>query len=324
MGQKSSGSSTYIPTLSPQQNAMIAAQTGLFTSQIAPNYATATSGATDLYNQEAPGVTAAAQNLAGTAGQAQNVLGSTGESALTSGINALQNIASPEYQQAQLNAALMPAQAQYAQNIAGQQAQFGGAGQLGSSRQALAQRQTAGSAMAQQQQAAAGVLQNIAGQQLAAGGQLSQLGQSGLSGAQNAAGQQLTASMAPQALYNQYASVLFGVPSASYNPNFAGTQATQTNTSGSQIGFNANPAIAAGLAGLSDTRAKENIKFVTTERGHKMYEFNYKGKPERYRGVMAQDVMAYAPEAVSVREDGYLQVNYNMLGVSMTQLKEGK
>ena len=314
---KSSGSTQYIPTLSPQQNAMIAAQTGLFTSQIAPSYATAVSGATDLYNLTAPGVTAAAQNLAGTAGQAQNVLGSTGESALTSGINALQNIASPEYQQAQLNAALMPAQAQYAQNIAAQGAQFGGAGQIGSARQALAQRQTAGSAMAQQQQAAAGVLQNIAGQQLAAGGQLSQLGQAGLGGAQTAAGQQLTASMAPQALYNQYASVLFGTPSASYNPNFAGTQGYTSNTSGSKSGIDIS-----GL--LSDSRAKENIKFVTTENGHKMYEFNYKGESERYRGVMAQDVMAYAPEAVSVREDGYLQVNYDMLGVSMTQLKEGK
>jgi len=314
---KSSGSSTYIPTLSPQQNAQIAAQTGLFTSQIAPSYATAVSGATDLYNLTAPGVTAAAQNLAGTAGQAQNVLGSTGESALTTGINALQNIASPEYQQAQLNAALMPGQAQYAQNIAAQGAQFGGAGQIGSARQALAQRQTAGSAMAQQQQAAAGVLQNIAGQQLAAGGQLSQLGQAGLTGAQTAAGQQLTASMAPQALYNQYASVLFGTPSASYNPNFAGTQGGTTNTSGSKSGLDIS-----GL--LSDSRAKENIKFITTEHGHKMYEFNYKGKPERYRGVMAQDVMVYAPEAVSVREDGYLQVNYHMLGVSMTQLKEGK
>jgi hypothetical protein len=314
---KSSGSTQYIPTLSPQQNAQIAAQTGLFTSQIAPAYATAVSGATDLYNQTAPGVTAAAQNLAGTAGQAQNVLGSTGESALTSGINALQNIASPEYQQAQLNAALMPAQAQYAQNIAAQGAQFGGAGQIGSARQALAQRQTAGSAMAQQQQAAAGVLQNIAGQQLAAGGQLSQLGQAGLGGAQTAAGQQLTASMAPQALYNQYASVLFGTPSASYNPNFAGTQGYTSNTSGSKSGIDIS-----GL--LSDSRAKENIKFVTTENGHKMYEFNYKGESERYRGVMAQDVMAYAPEAVSVREDGYLQVNYDMLGVSMTQLKEGK
>jgi hypothetical protein len=315
---KSSGSETYIPTLSPQQNAQIAAQTGLFTSQIAPAYATAVSGATDLYNITAPGVTAAAQNLAGTAGQAQNVLGSTGESALTSGINALQNIASPEYQQAQLNAALMPGQAQYAQNIAAQGAQFGGAGQIGSARQALAQRQTAGSAMAQQQQAAAGVLQNIAGQQLAAGGQLSQLGQAGLGGAQTAAGQQLTASMAPQALYNQYASVLFGTPSASYNPNFAGTQSGTTDKSGSTSGMDL------GVLFKSDIRAKENIKFVTTEHGHKMYEFNYKDRPERYRGVMAQDVMAYAPEAVVVDKDGYLMVNYSMLGVSMTQIGEGE
>ena len=106
---KGGGSSTTLPVLSPEQNAMIAAQTGLFTSQIAPSYATAVKGATNLYNQSAPGVTNAAQNLAGTASQAQNVLGSTGESALTSGINALQNLTSPEYQRAQMNAALAPA-----------------------------------------------------------------------------------------------------------------------------------------------------------------------------------------------------------------------
>ena len=236
-GGKSGGSSTTIPTLSPQQNAMIAAQTGLFTSQIAPSYATAVQGATNLYNQEAPGVTNAAQNYAGTANQAQNVLGSTGESALTSGVNALQNIASPEYQQAQMQAALAPAEAQYAQNIAAQQAQFGGAGQLGSARSALAQQQTAGSAQAAQQQAAAQVLQNIAAQQLQAGGSLASLGQAGLGGAQAAGANQLTASMAPQQLYNQYASVLFGAPSASYNPNFAGTQATTTNTAQNNLGF---------------------------------------------------------------------------------------
>jgi len=236
-GGKSGGSSTTIPTLSPEQNAMIAAQTGLFTSQIAPSYATAVQGATNLYNQEAPGVTNAAQNYAGTANQAQNVLGSTGESALTSGVNALQNIASPEYQQAQMQAALAPAEAQYAQNIAAQQAQFGGAGQLGSARSALAQQQTAGSAQAAQQQAAAQVLQNIAAQQLQAGGSLASLGQAGLGGAQAAGANQLTASMAPQQLYNQYASVLFGAPSASYNPNFAGTQATTTNTAQNNLGF---------------------------------------------------------------------------------------
>ena len=236
-GSKGSGSSTTIPTLSPQQNAMIAAQTGLYTSQIAPAYATAVGGATNLYNQEAPGVTNAAQNLAGTANQAQNVLGSTGESALTSGVNALQNIASPEYQQAQMQAALAPGEAQYAQNIASQQAQFGGAGELGSARSALAQQQTAGATQAAQQQAAAGVLNNIAQQQMSAGGSLASLGQAGLSQAQTAAGQQLTASMAPQALYNQYASVLFGTPSASYNPNFAGTQATTTNQNQTSAGF---------------------------------------------------------------------------------------
>jgi hypothetical protein len=236
-GSKGGGSSTTIPTLSPEQNAMIAAQTGLFTSQIAPSYATAVQGATNLYNQEAPGVTNAAQNLAGTANQAQNVLGSTGESALTSGVNALQNLSSPAYQQAEMQAALSPGEAQYAQNIAAQQAQFGGAGQLGSARSALAQQQTAGATQAAQQQAAATVLNNIAQQQQTAGTTLAGLGQSGLTGAQTAAANQLTASMAPQQLYNQYASVLFGTPSTSYNPNFSGTQATTTTTANNNLGF---------------------------------------------------------------------------------------
>jgi len=234
---KSNGVSTTVPTLSPEQNAMLAAQTGLYTSQIAPAYATAVSGATNLYNQEAPGVTNAAQNLAGTANQAQNVLGSTGESALTSGINSLQNLSSPAYQQAEMQAALAPAEAQYAQNIAQQGAQFGGAGELGSARQALAAQQTAGATQAAQQQAAAQVLNNIAQQQQSAGTTLAGLGQAGLTGAQTAAGQQLTASMAPQALYNQYASVLFGTPSTAYNPNFAGTQSTTQNTQAGQAGI---------------------------------------------------------------------------------------
>ena len=232
---KSGGSSTTIPTLSPEQNAMIAAQTGLFTSQIAPSYATAVGGATNLYNQEAPGVTNAAQNLAGTANQAQNVLGSTGESALTSGVNALQNIASPAYQQAEMQAALMPAEAQYAQNIAGQNAQFGGAGQIGSSRAALAQQQTAGATQAAQQQAAAGVLNNIAQQQQTAGSQLAQLGQSGLTGAQQAGANQMSAAMTPLQAYNLYASTLYGAPSTAYG-NMGPTGQT-TTTQNANLGF---------------------------------------------------------------------------------------
>ena len=105
-------------------------------------------------------------------------------------------------------------------------------------RQQLAEKQTAGQTQALQQQAAAQVLQNIAQQQLAAGGQLAQLGQGGLGQAIGAAGQQVTAAMTPQQLYNQYASVLFGTPSAQITPNFAGTQGSTQTFDKSSFSFN--------------------------------------------------------------------------------------
>jgi hypothetical protein len=311
----SSGSSTTIPTLSPEQNAMIAAQTGLYTGTVGPAYQQAVTGATNLYNNTAAGVTNAAQNLAGTAAQAQNVLGSTGESALKTGISGLENIDSTGYEQQQLQAALQPAQAQYAQNIANQSAQFGGAGQLGSARSGLAQAQSANMAQAAQMNAAAGVESNIANQRLAAGQSLIGAGQAGLGGAQAAAQNQVNAAMQPQALYNQYANVLFGTPSQSWNPNFAGTQATTTNQNkqSTDLGFN--------LSG-SDIRLKEKIVYVGNYKEHKLYEFNYKNRPERYRGVMAQDVEKYMPDAIVKDLDGMLLVNYAKLGLDMIQIKE--
>jgi hypothetical protein len=239
------GTTTVTPQLTPEQRAMLSAQTGLFTSTVAPSYQQAVGGATNLYNNTASGVTNAAQNLAGTAAQAQNTLGSTGQSALNTGISGLENLFSPQYQQQQLQAALQPAQAQYLQNMANQNAQFGGAGELGSARNALAAAQTAGQTQASQQQAAAGVESQIAQQQQAAANSLISAGQAGLGGAQTAAQNQITAAMAPQQLYNQYASVLFGTPASSYAPSFGGTQgSTQT---GNQTSTNLN----SGLTGLT-------------------------------------------------------------------------
>jgi hypothetical protein len=227
---KSGGTTVQTPEITPEQRQQIAAQTGFFTGTIAPTYQQAVRGATDIYNQGAPGVTYAAQNLAGQAGQAQNVLGSTGESALRTGISGLQNLFSNDYEAQQMQAALAPAQAQYQQNLASLGNQFGGAGQIGSARQALANTQLAGTAQQQQQMAAAQVSKDIAAQRLAAGGQLAQLGQGGIGQALGAAGQGVTAAMTPQQLYNQYASVIFGTPSASYSPDFRGTQGmTQTS-----------------------------------------------------------------------------------------------
>lgn len=234
---KGGGTTTTIPALSPEQNAMIAAQTGLFTGTVGPAYQQAVQGATNLYNSTATGLTNAAQNLAGTSAQAQNVLGGTGESALQTGISGLENLFSPDYQQQQLNAVLQPAEAQYQQNLANQNAGFGSAGQIGSARQALANTQLAGMNQMNQQQAAAQVMNNIAQQQQSAATNLASLGQSGIGQAIGAAGQGITAAMAPQQLYNQYASVLFGTPASSYNPNFAGTQGQTQTTDSTKLGI---------------------------------------------------------------------------------------
>lgn len=225
---KGGGTTVQTPEMTPEQRAQIQAQTEFFTGTIAPTYQGAVRGATELYNQGAGGVTSAAQNLAGTAYQAQQSLGETGESALRSGITGLQSLFSPDYERQQLQAAMAPAQSQYQQNLANQAAQFGGAGNLGSARQALAGRELAGQTQSTQAATAANILKDIAGQRAGAATQLAQLGQGGIGQALGAATQGVTAAMTPQQLYNQYASVIFGTPSASYNPNFAGTQGMTT------------------------------------------------------------------------------------------------
>jgi len=229
-------SSTTTPTLTDEQKAQIKAQTEFFTGTIAPTYTGAVKGATDVYNQNVGGVTQAAQNLGGVAQQAQQSLGETGESALRTGIGGLQSLFTPDYERNQIMAALAPAQSQYQQNLAAQQAQFGGTGNLGSARQALAGQQLAGQTQALQAKTAADIQAQIAAQRAGVGTTLSQLGQGGIGQALGAAGQQVSASMTPQQLYNQYASVIFGTPSASYSPDFRGTQST--NTTGTNIGGN--------------------------------------------------------------------------------------
>ena len=80
--------------------------------------------------------------------------------------------------------------------------------------------------------------------------------------------------------------------------------------------------IASGIStistqGFSDTKLKENIEEVgVSPNGHKIYEFNYKGFKERWRGAMAQDVVKKNPLAVDIR-DGYLTVDYSKIDVNM-------
>mgnify|MGYP003139494367 CR=1 FL=1 len=74
------------------------------------------------------------------------------------------------------------------------------------------------------------------------------------------------------------------------------------------------------LPGVSDRRVKENIKEVgKSPDGYTIYEWNYKGEKaeERYRGVIAQDVVKINPMAVTVMENGLLGVYYDQLDVEL-------
>ena len=216
--------STQTAQVSPAQEKQMNMTTDFLGNTIIPTVQQGITGATETYNQAAPGILNAAQNLGGMANQVQQTAGSTGESALRTGVTGLESLFSPDYESKQIAAALQPAQAQYMQNLAGQQAQFGGTGNLGSARQALAGQQLAGSNMANQSNIAAQVGKDIAGQRASAATNLAQIGQGGLNQALGAAGTQVGSSQAMVDLYNKYLSGIYGAPQGSYTGNFTGSQ----------------------------------------------------------------------------------------------------
>ncbi|MDK4703900.1 tail fiber domain-containing protein [Rhizobium sp. CNPSo 4062] len=73
-------------------------------------------------------------------------------------------------------------------------------------------------------------------------------------------------------------------------------------------------------AAKSDVRLKENIVPIGEKNGLPIYEWNYIGRSERYRGVMAQDVQKVRPDAVVMEGDGYLGVYYDKIGISMERV----
>lgn len=77
--------------------------------------------------------------------------------------------------------------------------------------------------------------------------------------------------------------------------------------------------------GLSDRETKMNIVSDGEDNGVPMYKFNYKpgfgmSSVVTYRGTMADDAMMINPESVSIDENGVYKVNYDMLGVQMSEV----
>ena len=79
-----------------------------------------------------------------------------------------------------------------------------------------------------------------------------------------------------------------------------------------------------GKTATSDPVAKENIVRVGEHpAGFGIYLFDYKAEMRdacghgRQFGVMADEVQTIVPEAVSIGENGYRQVDYSVLGITL-------
>ena len=72
----------------------------------------------------------------------------------------------------------------------------------------------------------------------------------------------------------------------------------------------------------SDVKLKENIiKVDNSPSGINIYEWNYIGKSQRYRGVLAQELLESHPEAVTMCPNGFLGVYYGKIDVKMEAVK---
>lgn len=273
---KSSSSSTV--NLTPEQRETLQLQNAALRDVFMPAYTSTVGGAGQVYNTVNPAAATAAQT-AMDVGQRAGALQETGGSqAYRQGLGGTSNLAgyqqglgqgltgygagqlsqlfSPQYQQQQIQAALQPATEDIREQMNQQGALFGGAGGLGSSRQALASQNLASLGQARLGNIAAQTAANIAGQRQAAAstllgagqaasgqaaglyGQLLGAGQQGLQGAQQAAAGRIGYAQTPQDVYSRYASVVFGVPQSSTTPNYAGTQGGSTSGKGAGIKFN--------------------------------------------------------------------------------------
>lgn len=92
---------------------------------------------------------------------------------------------------------------------------------------------------------------------------------------------------------------------------------------GGSLAVGTDTGFPAGKNTQSDRRLKDNIVRIDTHpAGFGLYLFDYKSEfhgwldAGRQFGVMADEVEAIVPEAVSRDEDGYARVNYAMLGIT--------
>jgi hypothetical protein len=226
------GSSSSAPVVTEEQKELLRAQTGFLTGTALPAYQRTVGMAGDVYGQVNPAATTAAQTAMDVSGRAGSLQEQSGSQAYLQGLNSLSSLFSPEYKNQQIQASLQPAREEIREQMSQQAALFGGAGGLGSSRQALASRNLASLGEQRLGSVAAQTSAGIEGQRQRAAESFLGAGERGLSAAQQSAASRIGFAGTPQDVLSKYASVIYGTPQASTTPSFQGTQGQKTSSKG--------------------------------------------------------------------------------------------
>ena len=305
---KSSGNQSTQAQLTPEQLQTINLQ-NQFLSSYLPTLGATTQGAQNVYQQVSGNNANQAGITQGAANQAGQTQLNTGTSALNSGVSGLQSLFSPQYEQQQVQGALGPAQIAAQQANVKQEAGCGGAGEMGSARDALAAQQTQNMQTQELGSIAAQTEAGIQQQQAAAANALAQTGTANLGAATGTFGQGINASTAPIGAYNQYASTIYGAPSQT--PNYAGTQSS--TSSGNSKGKGAS------AFGTSDIRLKSWVNSLNYGLKEVLQfapiSWFWKEKAmgsRREIGFNAQHIKTLIPEVVH-EENGILRIDYPKL-----------
>lgn len=232
-GGKSSGSST--ATLTPEQKDLLNVQTNALKETFLPAYQKTIGDAGTVLRDVQGYQNKAALNAFNQSGQVSNESVGGARNMINAGTNTLTQLFNPDYESNQINAALQAGRESARESQAGQNAMYGAAGGLGSSRMALADKNLASLNAQRQATAAAGAQSQVQQNRMAAANSMLGSGQNLLNTGLTAAGQQVGYSTAPMDLYSKYAGIVYGTPQASTTPNFSGTQGSTGTSKGFRI-----------------------------------------------------------------------------------------
>jgi hypothetical protein len=236
-GGKSSGDQTTTVQPMEEQKDLLRTQTQFLKETALPAYKETVSGAKDIYGNVAPAVATAAGRAMDVSGRTSALQEAQGASAYGTGLQGLKALFDPQYKEQQVQASLQAGREATREQLAQQNAMYGGAGGLGGARMALADKNLRQLGEQRQATATAAASAGVEANRAAAANQLAAAGQQGLTGAQQAAAARVGLAGAPQDIYNKYASVVYGIPQSNTTPVFTGTQGTTQKGESKGFGF---------------------------------------------------------------------------------------